>query len=149
MSHMSLLETHARYSVAISILNSFRHWLIGRDGAALGPEVKNILSESLEMSESQNLSDKMVLYSFHGFGSHQHAAAIELSEAISNVLDQVDQDKRQAYLDALRKAIESDDIHALDQAEATHATQFVTQAMYVIDSQEEIGTPSVFTPKDL
>lgn len=149
MSHMSLLETHARYSVAISILNSFRHWLIGRDGAALGPEVKNILSESLEMSESQNLSDKMVLYSFHGFGSHQHAAAIELSEAISNVLDQVDQDKRQAYLDALRKAIESEDIHALDQAEATHATQFVTQAMYVIDSQEEIGTPSIFTPKDL
>src|SRR6185295_11703754 len=149
MSHMSLLEAHARYSVAISILNSFRHWLIGRDDAALGPEVKNILSESLEMSESQNLSDKMVLYSFHGFGSHQHAAAIELSEAISNVLEQVDQDKRQIYLDALRKAIESQDIHALDQAEATHATQFVTQAMYVIDSQEEIGTPSVFTPKDL
>src|SRR6185295_14036097 len=143
MSHMSLLEAHARYSVAISILNSFRHWLIGRDDAALGPEVKNILSESLEMSESQNLSDKMVLYSFHGFGSHQVAAAIELSEAITNVLEQVDQEKRGAYLDALKEAIESEDIDALDPDETTLAIEFVTQAMYVIDSKEETGASSI------
>ena len=149
MSHMSLLETHARYSVAISILNKLRHWLIGRNGAPLGEEDKNILLESLEMSESQNLSDKMVLYSFHGFGSHQDAAAIELSDAITNVLEQVDQNKRRTYLDALRKALESEDIDALDPAETALAIEFVTQAMYVIDSREEIGAPSIFTPKDL
>jgi hypothetical protein len=146
---MSLLETHARYSVAISILNKLRHWLIGRDGADLGEEDKNILQESLEMSESQNLSDKMVLYSFHGFGSHQDAAAIELSDAITNVLEQVDQDKRRIYLDTLKKALESENIDALDPAEITLAIEFVTQAMYVIDSKEEIGAPSIFTPKDL
>jgi hypothetical protein len=149
MSHMSLLETHARYSVAISILNKLRHWLIRRDGAVLGEEDKSILLESLEMSESQNLSDKMVLYSFHGFGSHHVAAAIELSEAITNVLEQVDQEKRGAYLEALKEAIESDDIEALDPDETTLAIEFVTQAMYVIDSKEETGTSSILTPKDL
>src|SRR4030095_12217185 len=114
-----------------------------------GEEDKNILLESLEMSESQNLSDKMVLYSFHGFGSHQEAAAIELSDAITNWLEQVDQDKRRIYLDALKKALESENIDALGPAEITLAIEFVTQTMYVIDSKEEIGAPSIFTPKDL
>jgi hypothetical protein len=149
MSHMSLLETHARYSVAISILNGLRHWLIGREGAALADEDKRVLLESLEMSESQNLSDKMVLYSFHGLGSHYQAAAIELSDAISKVLEQLDADQRDRYLGALKNVLESNDAHAIQNPDSELATKFVTRAMYVIDSQEEMGAPGVLTPKDL
>lgn len=149
MSHMSLLETHARYSVAISILNSFRHWLIRREGASLRKEDRELLLESLEISESQNLSDKMVLYSFHGFGSHQHSAAIELSEAVNKVLEQLDEGVRGEHLNSLRKALESESLDDLSEAEKGLVTEFVTKAMYVIDSQEDPGTQNIFAPRDL
>jgi hypothetical protein len=149
MSHMSLLETHARYSIAISILNSLRHWLIGREGGSLRKEDRDIFLESLEISESPTLSDKMVLYSFHGFGSHQHSAAIELSEAINKVLEQFDESVRGAYLDALRRALEVEAPGDLNETEKGQAIAFVTRAMYVIDSQEDTGTQNIFAPRDL
>src|SRR5258707_5793812 len=102
MSHMSLLETHARYSAAISILNRLRHALIGR-AHAVRKEDKEILLESLEITESEKLSGKMVLYSFHGFGSHRQAAALELSDGVQKVLESF-ADKRAVYWNALKKA---------------------------------------------
>jgi hypothetical protein len=144
---MSLLEAHARYSVAISILNRLRHWLIGRE-EAVRKEDKAILLESLEISESEDLSDKMVLYSFHGFGSHQHAAAIEISDGVQKVLEE-NAAKRRDYLHALKKALEFADIRALDEGEKSLATELVTKAMYVIDSQEDVSSQSIFMPKDL
>jgi len=82
MSSMSLLETNARYSVAISILNSFRHWLQGREEADFNDEDKEIFLESVDMNQSDKLSPKMILYSFQGFSNSEHSAAIELSEAL-------------------------------------------------------------------
>jgi hypothetical protein len=147
MSHMSLLETHARYSVAISILNRLRHCLIGREDV-VRKEDRDILLESLEITESQDLSDKMVLYSFHGFGSHQHAAAIELSDGVKKVLEDTD-DKRVEYLNALKKAIESDDCRTLGENEKSLAAELVRKVMYVIDSQEDISNQNFFFPRDL
>lgn len=149
MSHKSLLETHARYSVAISILNSVRHWLIGREGASLRQEDRDVLLESLDISESPTLSDKMVLYSFHGFGSHQHSAAIELSEAVNKVLEQFDEAVRGEYSGALRKALEAESIGDLGGAERDLAVEFVTRAMYIIDSQEDASVQGTFPPRDL
>lgn len=147
MSHMSQLEAHARYSVAISILNRLRHWLIGRE-EAVRKEDKDIFLESLEISESEDLSDKMVLYSFHGFGSHQHAAAIEISDGVQKVLEE-NADKGRDYLHAVKKALELADIGDLDEGEKSLATELVTKAMYVIDSQEDVSGQSIFMPKDL
>jgi hypothetical protein len=147
MSHMSLLETHARYSVAISILNRLRHWLIGREDA-VKQEDKETLLESLEISESENLSDKMVLYSFHGIGSHKHAAALELSDGIKKVLEENTRNRRE-YLGALKKAIESEDIRDLTEDEKSLATELVTKTMFIIDSQEDAGNQSGFIPRDL
>ena len=146
MSHMSLLETHARYSVAISILNRLRHALIGR-ADAVRKEDKEILLESLEITESEKLSGKMVLYSFHGFGSHRHAAAIELSDGVQTVLEGF-ADKRAEYLDALRKAIEFD-VQELEEDKKSLATELVKRVMYVIDSQEDVSNPDTLIPRDL
>jgi hypothetical protein len=147
MSHMSLLETHARYSAAISILNRLRHALIGR-ADSVKKEDKDILLESLEITESEKLSGKMVLYSFHGFGSHRHAAAIELSDGVQKVLESC-ADKRAAYLDALKKAIHFEDVQTLGQDEKILATELVTKVMYVIDSQEDVSNPDTLIPRDL
>jgi hypothetical protein len=147
MSHMSLLETHARYSAAISILNRLRHALIGR-AQVVRREDKEILLESLEITESEKLSGKMVLYSFHGFGSHRQAAAIELSDGVQKVLDSF-ADKRAVYLNALKKAIEFEDVQTLGEDEKFLATELVTRAMYVIDSQEDVSNPDTLIPRDL
>jgi hypothetical protein len=144
---MSLLETQARYSVAISILNRLRHWLIGREDA-VREEDKEILLESLEISESENLSDKMLLYSFHGFGSHKHAAALELSDGIKKVIEETTRNRRD-YLEALKKAIESQDIRDLNEDDKSLVTELVTKAMFIIDSQEDAGNQSGFIPRDL
>jgi len=149
MSHTSSLETHARYSVAISILNNFRHWLIGREGAGLRQDDKDTFLESLDISESEALSDKMVLYSLHGFGSHKHSAAIELSDAINKSLESLESGKKEICLNALRKALGSEDLNNLDQAEKDLLIDFVTRAMYVIDSQDDMDPQNIFTPRDL
>ena len=147
MSHMSLLETNARYSVAISILNRLRHCLIGREDV-VRKEDRDILLESLEITESEDLSDKMVLYSFHGFGSHRHAAAIELSDGVKKVLENT-ADKRGDYLNALKKAIASEDCRALADNEKSLAAELVKKVMYVIDSQEDMSNQNIFFPRDL
>jgi hemerythrin-like domain-containing protein len=144
---MSLLETHARYSAAISILNRLRHALIGR-ALAVRKEDKEILLESLEITESEKLSGKMVLYSFHGFGSHPHAAAIELSDGVQKVLDTLP-DQRTAYINALKKAIEFEDVQTLGAEEKSLATDLVKRVMYVIDSQEDVTNPDTLIPRDL
>jgi hypothetical protein len=144
---MSLLETHARYSVAISILNRLRHALIGRADAVVRKEDREILLESLEITESERLSGKMVLYSFHGFGSHRHAAAIELSDGVQKVLESF-ADKRAEYLDALRKAIEFD-VQTLEEDKKSLATDLVKRVIYVIDSQEDVSNPDTLIPRDL
>ena len=149
MSHTSSLETHARYSVAISILNNFRHWLIGRDGSGLRQDDKDIFLESLDISESEELSDKMVLYSLHGFVSHKHSAAIELSDAINKALESLEAGEKEVCLKALRKALESEDLTDPDKTEKDILINFVTRSMYVIDSQDDIGSQNIFTPRDL
>jgi hypothetical protein len=133
--------------VAISILNRLRHWLIGREDA-VREEDKEILLESLEISESENLSDKMLLYSFHGFGSHKHAAALELSDGIKKVIEETTRNRRD-YLEALKKAIESQDIRDLNEDDKSLVTELVTKAMFIIDSQEDAGNQSGFIPRDL
>jgi hypothetical protein len=111
-------------------------------------EDRDILLESLEITESEDLSDKMILYSFHGFGSHRHAAAIELSDGVKKVLEDAD-DKRVDYLKAFKKAIESEDCRALGENEKSLAAELVKKVMYVIDSQEDMSNQDIFFPRDL
>lgn len=149
MSHTSLLQSHARYSVAISVLNRLRHWLIGRKGASLRKEDQDILMESLEISESKSLSEKMVLYSFQAFGSHENSAALELSDALNKALEVIGSDRAAAASNSFRKALESSDLESLDRAEKELAIELVTKTMYVIDAQEDAKPRSPLAPKDL
>ncbi|MDQ5826817.1 MAG: hypothetical protein M3441_21790 [Chloroflexota bacterium] len=149
MSHKSSLQAHARYSVAISVLNRLRHWLIGREGAGLRKDDQDILLESLELSESRNLSEKMVLYSFQAFGNHEHSAALELSDALNKALEIIGGDRGVAASEAFKKALESGELESLDQAEKESAVELVTKTMYVLDAQEDAKPRSPLAPKDL
>ena len=118
MSTMSLLETNARYSIAISILNSFRHWLGDRNEADFTSEDKEIFLESVDMNQSNKLSPKMILYSFQGFTNSEHSAAIELSEALSEALKVTfDTNDQENYLKRLKDVLESMDKSSIDSNE--------------------------------
>lgn len=81
MSHMSLLEKTARNASAVSLLNKARHWLQQRE-EHLTEEEKSILIEALEMNESKHY-DKMVIYSFQGFGQGVKSTALQISSALN------------------------------------------------------------------
>lgn len=119
MSSMSLLEKNARYAVAISILNSFRHWIMGRANANFNNEDQEIFLESIDLNQDEKLSSKMILYSFRGFSSNEHSAAIELSDALHDALKITfnETDKREDYLSKLKAVLQSMDKDKINEAD--------------------------------
>lgn len=149
MSHMSLLEANARYSIAISILNKVRHWLLGREGAFIEDDDKKTFLESLDINQNPVLSDKMILYSLQGFGNYEQSAAIELSEAIAGALKTVDLARKEEYIESLKKVLESSDANSLDAVEKSCAMELVTTAMHVINAQTSRKSKSLLSPQGL
>ena len=149
MSYMSLLETNARYSVAISILNNFRHWLMGREDANFQDEDAEIFLESIDINQTPKLSSKMILYSFQGFGNDQRSAAVELSDALTEALEKFETDERNQRLEILTELIKSKDINLLSEPDKQGTMRLVIDTMQIINSQVERSPDNNFARKDL
>ena len=147
---MSLLEKNARYAVAISILNSFRHWLIGR-AMDFNKEDKEIFLESIDMNQDEKLSSKMILYSFRGFSNNEHSAAIELSDALHDALkitfDKTDE--REDYLSKLKIMLESMNKNEIGEADRDSIVKLIMNTMQVISNQTEQKPDKTFAWKSL
>jgi hypothetical protein len=150
MSQMNLLETNARYSVAISILNSFRHWLAGREGTDFNEEDKDIFLESIIMKQENELSPKMILYSLQGFSNNEHSAAIELSDALSKALETLfEGEEQEAYLNRLKYLLESKNKDSINDTERNSIMKLITNTMQLISNAMERKPKSAFTWKSL
>ncbi len=150
MSYMNLLETNARYSVAISILNSFRHWLEDREGTDFSEEDKEIFLESVDMNQEEKLSPKMILYSFQGFSNNEHSAAIELSDALSKALKKTCEDEKQEEcLESLKNILKSEDKSSIDPTDKDSIMKLVLNTMQIISDETEQKPQSAFTWKSL
>lgn len=150
MSYMNLLETNARYSVAISILNSFRHWLGDREGTDFSKEDKEIFLESVDMNQAEKLSPKMILYSFQGFSNSEHSAAIELSEALSKALKKTCEDgKQEECLENLKSLLKAEDKNSIDPTDKDSIMKLILNTMQIISDETEQKPQSAFTWKSL
>ena len=149
MSYMNLLETNARYSVAISILNSFRHWIGDREGADFSQEDKEIFLESIGMNQEEQLSPKMILYSFQGFNNSEHSAAIELSDALSKALKITCEEKEEECLEILKNILESEDKNSIDLTGKDSIMKLILNTMQIISDETEQKPQSAFTWKSL
>jgi hypothetical protein len=151
MSSMSLLEKNARYAVAISILNSFRHWLIGRANADFNNEDKAIFLESIDMNQDKKLSPKMILYSFRGFSNNEHSAAIELSDALCDALKITfnKTDEQENYLIKLKVILESMDKNEISEEDRNSIIDLIINTMQVISNQTEQKPDNTFAWKSL
>ena len=150
MSYMNLLETNARYSVAISILNSFRHWLGDREGTDFSKEDKEIFLESVDMNQEEKLSPKMILYSFQGFSNSEHSAAIELSDALSKALKKTcEDDKQEECLENLKSLLKTEDKNSIDPTDKDSIMKLILNTMQIISDETEQKPQSAFTWKSL
>jgi hypothetical protein len=150
MSYMNLLETNARYSVAISVLNSFRHWLAGREGAEFTDDDQTIFLESVEMNQDEKLSPKMILYSFQGFSDSEHSASIELSDALSKALVKATETTTQEeLLNKFKGVLESKNKDSLLQTDKDSIMTLIINTMQILSSETEQKPKSVFTWKNL
>lgn len=148
MSNMNLLEATARYSEAMSILNSFRHWLTGREGANLDYNDVEVFLESVDMNQDQKLSSKMLLYSFQGF-NNEHSPAIELSEALSNALATTfEPEEREEHLSHLRMILESKDKN-IDESQKDSIIKLIVNTMQIISNETEKSPRNIFPWKTL
>ena len=135
MSYMNLLETNARNYVAMSVLNSFRHWLIGRPNAAFSEKHRSIFRDSVDMNQEKKLSSKMILYSFQGLASDDSdsAAAVDLGDALSKALEIDGKDEEKANrLSKLKEILESDSLNGVDPETKNDLLSLIVKTMKII-----------------
>lgn len=81
MSYISSLEIKGRNAYAVDVLNKLRRKLLGR-ASNFGEKDAEVLLESLELNETQNLSSKLIQYSLQNLNNYEESSALELSEII-------------------------------------------------------------------
>jgi hypothetical protein len=147
---MNMLETTARYSVAISVLNSFRHWLMGRAGAEITDKEAEILGESIDINQSSRLSSNMILYSLQGFSNDDRSAAIELSDALAQALGSMfEGPTKDEFLRKTKTLLESRQISELPVEDKSALMDIVKKSMHIISSATEEKPKSAFAWKSL
>lgn len=150
---MNVTETNARFSVAISLLNNLRHWLIDREGAKLKKDEINIFLESIEMNKADKLSSNMILYSFQGFGDEEHSAAIELCDALAKTANKFSESGKETAVDQLIKLLRSEDKDSakksLKDDDKKVILKLITSTMLEISKDTEVKPDSIFKRKKI
>lgn len=137
MSYMNCLETNARNYVAMSVLNSFRHWLTGRPNAEFSKEQRSIFRDSVDMNQEQKLSSKMILYSFQGLATDDSdsAAAVDLYDALSKALEIDGSDREKTILlHKLKDILEKDSVNDIDSETKSDLLSLIIKTMKIIGS---------------
>ncbi|KJU87313.1 hypothetical protein MBAV_000491 [Candidatus Magnetobacterium bavaricum] len=136
MSQVDVFEKKIRYSVAISMLNEFRHWLIGRTDKNLSKEDKELLIGAINIHENKELLfDEMIKYSFYEVGNVYQASRLELSEALNAVVREDSSKTRTEILKSIKEYINLTKREEIDETEIELATSLVVDVMHELDSQ--------------
>lgn len=149
MSYSNVLETNARYAVAVSVLNNFRQWLMGRENVRLLDENLEIFRESIDINQSPQLSGKMILYSFQGLGNDEHSAALNLSDALTKALTFIDDNEKEYFLNTLKRILEEKNANLVEPQDKERLLELVLNAMEIINGQTQRGAENLFAKKDL
>lgn len=152
MSHLNLFEMRARYSIAISILNKVRHWLIGRITTPIAKE-KEILRESLDFElEWEKKIPQAILYNFQSYNNKQQAAAIHISEALTEASAEISEESGRETLEiynSLLRVIDAAEIADIDKKDSAISLNLIKRAMHIIGSSDLIKPVSRVSSKVL
>ena len=144
MSYSSKLESSVRNSVAISVLNSFRHKLQGRIDN-IDDKDKALLKEAIQISLSSQteLLKEKILYSFHGIGDYEKSAVIQLSESLKSSIEKNSDKFDVKIFDILSKYIDENNISPENK---TLLINLVLKAMDIISSHSAENHKTTFLP---
>lgn len=85
MSYISAFEQNTRYSLAISMLNKFRRWTIGRDPLIL-PENAAIIKKAISAIKGDIEPGEAMIYYFKDSGETENTIVVQILKAFQEVI---------------------------------------------------------------
>ncbi|KJU84987.1 hypothetical protein MBAV_002818 [Candidatus Magnetobacterium bavaricum] len=138
MSQVRLFEKQVRVSIAITMLNSFRHWLTERTNDNLSEEDRELLLGAINMSEqkemTRELAKEMFMYSFYGVGNVHKASRLELSSALVKIV--ADNESYNSVFKLIKSFVELTRAKEIDREERNLVVTFIVDVMRELYSQE-------------
>jgi len=97
MSYISTFERHARDALAISVLNKFRCWLLGRDKQLSGNRSEVMGKAIAALNGNIDLND-VISYYFKDSGEINNSVAFHLGRVFSGVLGDAPEKKKKFHV---------------------------------------------------
>lgn len=133
MSHISAFEQHSRDTLAISVLNKFRRWLIGRDKRL--PDNKNkIVAKAVSALNGDIDLNDAISYYFKDSGEINNSVIVQLSRVFAKVLDNKPEQK-QRFCEAVSNFLETGKSRQLNESDTGFVGDVIERSIFFIDNE--------------
>jgi hypothetical protein len=133
MSYISAFEQHSRETVAISVLNKFRRWLIGRD-KELSTSRAVVVKKAIQSLRGNIDLNDAISYYFRDSGEIDNTVAFQLGRVLSKIF-QNDSQKKQEFCDMVSSLLDSQDRSNLKETDTQFLKEIIESSIYFIDNQ--------------
>ncbi|MCG6552047.1 MAG: hypothetical protein L7F77_06945 [Candidatus Magnetominusculus sp. LBB02] len=145
---MSLIESGARNTVAMSALNKLRHKLQNREGVNMTSADYTLINKSIEICQSDRLTKDMIIYSFYSVGNITESSALELSDAIETAHNNLRVDNSDAdFINSLKKVIDCLQLNEpITDGDKELSLKLIRYAMHTISTSESASKDLIINP---
>lgn len=131
MSYISAFEQHSRDTLAISVLNKFRRWLIGRDNE-LSTSKADVVKKAIESLKGNiDLSDAISYY-FRDSGEVSNTVAFQLGRVLSKMFENDPQTKHR-FCDVASDLLTRRDRSNISETDTQFIKEIIEKSIYYID----------------
>jgi hypothetical protein len=133
MSYISAFEQHSRDTLAISVLNKFRRWLIGRDKHL--PDNKNkIVAKAISALNGDIDLNDAISYYFKDSGEINNSVIVQLSKVFAKVLDNKPEQK-QRFCEAVSNFLKTGKPGQLNESDTGFVRDVIERSIFFIDNE--------------
>ena len=133
MSYISAFEQHSRETVAISVLNKFRRWLIGRD-KELSTKKAVVVKKAIQSLRGDIDLNDAISYYFRDSGDVDNTVAFQLGRVLSKIF-QNDSQKKQEFCDVVSSLLDNQDRSNLKETDTQFLKEVIENSIHFIDNQ--------------
>lgn len=132
MSYISAFEQNTRCSLAISMLNKFRRWILGRD-KSLSPNNAEIIEKAISAINGNFEPDTAMIYYFKDSGDTENTIVFQLFNVLQDVLK--DEADREKFLQLVWNLLDSRRPDLLSKKDIRLVKRILENAINFIDSE--------------
>lgn len=133
MSYISAFEQHSRDTLAISVLNKFRRWLIGRD-KSLATAKAAVIKKALQSLQGEIDLNDAVSYYFRDSGESDNAVAFQLGRVLSKIFAE-DSQKKKRFCAMASGLLENPNNCTLNVTDTHFLRDIIEGSIYFIDNE--------------